>query len=69
MDWPQKMSGPVLVYGQNVPIDTILITHQHMLLYYHQPFHCHLSVEHMVLDWKVEYPNANQLFISKSRNI
>jgi len=59
-DWRHEVSGLVLRYDQNVLIDGILINHQNELLYYRQPFHSPTSVEHLGLDCKVEYTNANQ---------
>jgi hypothetical protein len=38
-------------------------------VYYHQPFHNPTSVEHLKLDWKVEYTNANQGIMLEAHNI
>ena len=59
----------MLGYNQNVPIDSIFIKLQNGLLYYHQPFHCPTSVEHLGLDCKVEYTNANQGIMPEAHNI
>jgi len=37
--------------------------------FYRQPFHCPTSVEHLGLDCKVEYTNANQGIMLESHNI
>jgi len=65
----KRFSGLVLRYDQNVLIDSIFIKLHNGLLYYRQPFHCPTSVEHLGLDWKVEYTNANQGNIPESRSI
>ena len=49
-DWGHKVSGLVLGYDQNVLLDSIFIRLQHGLSYYHQPFHCPTSVDHLGLD-------------------
>jgi hypothetical protein len=59
----------VLGYDQNVLLDSILIILQNGLLYYHQPFHIPTSVEHLGLDCKVEYTNANQGIMAEAHNI
>ena len=59
----------MLGYNQNVLIDTIFVKLQNGLLYYHQPFHCPTSVEHLGLDCKVEYTNANQEIVPEAQNI
>jgi len=59
----------VLEYDQNVLIDSILIKPQNALLYYRQPFHCPPSVEHLGLDGKVEYTNANQGIMPEAHDI
>jgi len=38
-------------------------------LYHGQPFHCPTSVEHLGLDCKVEYTNANQEIMPESSNM
>jgi hypothetical protein len=38
-------------------------------LYCHQPFHCPTSVEHLGLDCKVKYTNANQGIMPEADNI
>jgi len=68
-DWGHEVSGLVLRYDQNVLIDSIFIKLQNGLLFYHQPFHCPTSVEHLGLDCKVEYTNANQGIMPESHNI
>jgi len=68
-DWGHEVSGLVLGYDQNVLIDSIFIKPQNGLLYYGQPFHNQTSVEHLVLDCKVEYINANQGIMPKAHNI
>jgi len=67
--WGHEVCGLVLGYDQNVLIDSILITLQNGLLYYHQPFHCPTSVERLGLDCKVEYTNANQGIMPEAHNI
>jgi len=42
---------------------------QNGLLYYRQPSHCPTSVEHLGLDWKVEYTDANQAVMPESHDI
>jgi len=49
-DWGHEVSGLVLGYDQNVLLDSIFIKLQNGLLYYRQPFHCPISVEHLGLD-------------------
>jgi len=60
VDWGHQVCGLVLGYDQNVVIDSIFIKLHNGLLYYYQPFHCPTSVEHLGLDCKVEYTDANQ---------
>jgi len=64
-----KVSGLVPGYDHNVLLDSIFIQLQNGLLYYYQPFHCPTSVEHLGLDWKVEYANANQGIMPECQNI
>jgi len=59
----------MLGYDQNVLIDSISIKLQNGLLYYHQPFHNPTSVEHLGLDCKVEYTNANQGIMPEAHDI
>ena len=59
----------MLRYDQNILIDSIFIKLQNGLLYYRQPFHCPTSVEHLGLDRKVEYTDANQGIIPEFHNI
>jgi len=68
-DWGHEVCGLVLGYDQNVLIDSIFITLDNGLLYYHQPFHCPTSVECLGLVCKVEYTNANQGIMPESHNI
>jgi len=68
-DWGHEVSGLGLGYDQDVLLDSILIKLQNGLLYYHQPFHNPTSVEHLGLDCKVEYTNANQGIMPKAHNI
>jgi len=68
-NWNHEVSRLVLGYDQNVLRDCIFIKLRIGLLYYHQPFHCHTSVEHLGLDCKVEYTNANQGIMPESHNI
>jgi len=68
-DWGHEVCGLVLGYDQNVLIDSIFIKLHNGLLYYCQPFHCPTSVEHLRLDCKVEYTNANQGIMPESHNI
>jgi len=56
-------------YDQNVLLDSIFIKHQNGLLYYGQPFQNTTSVEHLGLDCKVEYINANQGIMPEAHNI
>jgi len=58
--WGHEVSGLVFGSDQNVLLDSIFIELQNGLSYYHQPFHCPTSVEHLGLNWKVEYTDANQ---------
>jgi len=59
-DWGHKVSGLVFGYDQNLLRDSIGNTLQNGRLYYRQPFHGPISVEHQGLDCQVEYTNANQ---------
>jgi len=68
-DWGHEVCGLVLGSDQNVLIDTIFIKLHNGLLYYRQPFHCPTSVEHLGLDCKVEYTNANEGIMPESHNI
>ena len=68
-DWGHKVYGLVLGYDQNALKDSIFIKLQNGLLYYRQPFPCPTSVEHLGLDCKVEYTNANQRIRLESHNI
>jgi len=68
-EWGHKISGLVLRYDNNVLLGSIFIKLLNGLLYYHQPFHCPTSVEHLGLDCKVEYTNANKGIMPESLNI
>jgi hypothetical protein len=68
-DWCHEVSGLVLVYDQTVLMDSVFINLQNGLLYYCQPFYCPTSVEHLGLDCKVEYMDANQGIMTESHNI
>jgi len=68
-DWGHEVSGLVLGYDQNVFFDSIFIELQNGLMYYRQPFHCPASVEHLGLDCKVDYTNANQGIMPEAHNI
>jgi hypothetical protein len=68
-DWGHQVSGLVLEYDQNVLIDSILTKLQNWLFYYRQSFHNPTSVEHLGLDFKVEYTNANQGIMPEAHNI
>jgi hypothetical protein len=68
-DWAHEVCGLVLGYDQNVLIDSVFIKLQNRLLYYCQPFHCPTSVEHLGLDCKVEYTDANQGIMPQYHNI
>jgi hypothetical protein len=68
-DWGHEVIGPVLGYDQNLHLDSVLIQLQNGLLYYHQPFHNPTSIEHLGLDCKVEYTNANQGNIPEAHNV
>jgi len=68
-DRRHKVSGLVLGYDQNVLLDTIFIKLQNGLLFSWQPFHCPTSVDHLGLDCKVKYTNANQGIMPASHNI
>jgi len=59
-DWGYKVCALVLVYDQNVCIDSILNSLQNMLLNSVQAFRCPTSVECQELHCKVEYTNSNQ---------
>ena len=52
-DLGHEVSGLVLVYDQNVLLDSIFIELQNGLLYYCQPFHYPTSIEHLGLDCMV----------------
>jgi len=69
VDWWYEVCKLVLRYDQNVFIHSILIKLQNGLLYYRQQIHCATSVEHLRLDCKVEYTNANQGIMPESHNI
>ena len=68
-NWGHNVSGLVLGCDQNVLLDSILIKLQNGLLYHHQPFHNPTSVEHLELDCKVEYSNANQGIMPEANSI
>jgi len=68
-DSGQAVSGLVLGYDQNVLMDSIFLKLNIGLLYYGQPFHCLISVEHLRLDCKVEYTNGNQGTLPEAHNI
>jgi len=68
-EWGQEFGGLVLGYDQNVLLDNIFIQLQNRLLYCHQPFLFATSVEHVGLNCKVEYTNANQGIVPKFLNI
>jgi hypothetical protein len=68
-DWGHEVCGLGLGYDQNVLIHSVFIILHNGLLYYHQPFHCPTSVEHLGLGCKVEYTNANQGIMSESDNV
>jgi hypothetical protein len=68
-DWGHEVSGLVLGYDQNVLLVSIFIKLQNGLLYYREPFHNPTSVDHLGLDCKVEYTNANQGIMPKAHNI
>jgi len=68
-DWGHEVSGLVLGYDQNVLIGSIFIKLQNGLLYYCQPFRNPTLVEHLGLDCKVEYTNANQGIMPEAHNI
>jgi hypothetical protein len=69
VDWGHEICRLVLWYDQNILNDGIFNKLQIELLYYHQSFHCLMSVQYLGLDRKEEYTNANQVFLRKSRNI
>ena len=52
-----------------IAIDSKTITLQNDLLYYHQRFNSPTSGEHLGLDCKVEYMNANQGILPEAHNI
>jgi len=64
-----EVCGLVLGYDHNVLIDTISMKLLNGLLYYHQPFHNHTSIELLGLDCKVEYTKANQGIMPEAHNI
>jgi len=68
-DWGDVVSGLVLGYDQNVLLDSIFITLQNGLSYYHQPFHCSTSIKCLGLDCEVEYTDANQSIMPESHCI
>jgi len=68
-DWGHEVSGLVFGYDQNVLIDSVFIKLQNELLYCRQPFHCPTSVEHLGLDCKAEYTDANRGIMPESHNI
>jgi hypothetical protein len=59
-DWGHNVSGLVLGYNQNVPLDSIFIKLQNGLSYYRQPFHYPISVERLELNCQAEYTDANE---------
>ena len=67
--WGPKVCGLTLGYDQNVLIDSIFITLQNWLLYYHQPFHNPTSVERLGHDCKVECTNTNQAILPEAYKI
>jgi len=67
--WEQKVSRLVLGYDLNVHIGSIFLTLQNAVLYSCQPFHKRTSVQHLGLDCKVEYTNANQGIVPEAHNI
>jgi len=67
--WEHNVCGLLLGYDQNALKDSIFMTLQNGLLYYHQPFHCPISVKCLGLDCKIEYTNANQGIMPESHNI
>ena len=67
--WGQEVSALILWYDQNAHLDSIFPKLHNGLLYYHQPFHNPTSVEHVGLDCKVEYTNANQGIMPECHNI
>jgi hypothetical protein len=67
-DWGLKVSGLVLRNDQNVLLDSIFNRLQHGLSHYHQSFHWPTSVEHLALDCKVDYTDANQGIMPESHN-
>jgi len=56
-------------YDQNGLLDTVLFKLQNGLLLHHQPFPSPISVECLVLYYKMEYMDANQEIISETYNI
>jgi len=68
-DWGHKARGLVLRYDPNLLLDSICIILPNGLWYYRQPFYNPTSVEHLGLDCKVEYTNANQGIMPEAHNI
>jgi len=68
-DWGHEVSGLVLGYDQNVLIHRIYIDLQNGLLYYRQCFDCPAFLEHLGLDCKVEYTNANEGIMPEAHDI
>ena len=69
MDWEPEIGGLVIGHDRNALIDNIFIKLRHGLSYYCQPFHCPISVEHLGLNYKVEYTDDKQGIMPESHNI
>jgi len=66
VDWGHEVSGLVLGKDQNVLLDSTFNKLQIGLSYYHQPFHFHTAVEHLGLECKAQYTDANQGIMPES---
>lgn len=64
-----EVCGQVLWDDRNILIDPINMNPLNGVLRYCQQFHCPTSVEHLVLNCKVEYSNTNQQIIPQSHHI
>jgi hypothetical protein len=68
-DWGQEVCGLLLGYDQNVLMNSLFNRLLNGLWYYSQPFRCPTTVEHLGLDCKVEYMDANQGIMPETHTI
>jgi len=64
-----KASGLVVGSDQNVLTDSSFFNFQNELLYHHQPFQNPTSGDHLELNYKEGYTNANQGITPEAHNI